>query len=84
MNISDIEELHGATLVNISEEQASENARRLELLGNDTRKLNNEAKKRIKALEVSNARLPATSGDRPMRLTQVRLHPSIHHQKKIY
>ncbi|KAI9320429.1 t-SNARE [Dichotomocladium elegans] len=69
-NISDIEELHGASLVNISEEQMSENAHRLEMLSNKTNKLNNLAKKKIKAVELSNAQLPANSGDRPMRVTQ--------------
>lgn len=47
-NISDIEEMHGAALVNISEEQMSQNARRLEVLVKDTAKLNNETKNRIK------------------------------------
>ncbi|KAI8143243.1 t-SNARE [Fennellomyces sp. T-0311] len=70
VQISDIEELHGASLINISEEQMSENTHRLELLSNKTQKLNNQTKKRIKALELSNARLPANSGDRPMRVTQ--------------
>ncbi|ORZ00928.1 t-SNARE [Syncephalastrum racemosum] len=70
MNISDIEELHGASLVNISEEQMNENNRRLELLGSETTRLNTEAKQRIKAVELSNLQLPAGSGDRPMRETQ--------------
>ncbi|KAI9268956.1 t-SNARE [Phascolomyces articulosus] len=70
VNISDIEELHGASMINISEEQMAENNHRLDLLSRKTTKLNNEAKKKIKALELSNARLPASSGDRPMRVTQ--------------
>lgn len=53
MNISDIEELHGASLVNISEEQMNENNRRLELLGSETTRLNNEAKQRIKGTFLS-------------------------------
>ncbi|KAI9488595.1 t-SNARE [Zychaea mexicana] len=57
-------------MINISEEQMSENNYRLEQLSKKTTKLNNEAKKKIKALELSNARLPASSGDRPMRVTQ--------------
>ncbi|KAI8339941.1 t-SNARE [Chlamydoabsidia padenii] len=69
-NISDIEEMHGAALVNISEEQMSQNARRLEILVNDTAKLNNETKNRIKGVELANARMPANSGDLPMRKTQ--------------
>ncbi|KAG2221962.1 hypothetical protein INT45_010486 [Circinella minor] len=70
VNISDIEELHGASMINISEEQMAENTHRLDLLSRKTTKLNNEAKKKIKALELSNARLPASAGDRPMRVTQ--------------
>ncbi|KAL0075247.1 t-SNARE [Phycomyces blakesleeanus] len=70
-NITDIEEMHGATLVNISEEQMSENTRRLEQLSTQTAKLNNEAKLRIKAIELSNARIPASTGDLPMRKTQL-------------
>ncbi|KAI8381514.1 t-SNARE [Radiomyces spectabilis] len=69
-NISDIEELHSISLTNFSEEQTAENSRRLELLVSQTAKLNNEAKKRIKAMELSNARLPSTTGDLPMRKTQ--------------
>ncbi|KAI7880308.1 t-SNARE [Lichtheimia hyalospora FSU 10163] len=69
LNISDIEELHGSSLINISDEQMSENTRRLELLSSETTKLNNEAKKKIKAVELSNAQLPDT-GDKPMRVTQ--------------
>jgi syntaxin 1B/2/3 len=86
-NISDIEEMHGAALVNISEEQMHQNAQRLESVVNETARLNNETKDRIKgkksssrfhfshpsiliALELSNARLSANSGDLPMRKTQ--------------
>ncbi|ORX61703.1 t-SNARE [Hesseltinella vesiculosa] len=69
-NISDIEELHGATLVNISEEQAAENNRRLDRLVQETAKLNNDTKNRIKAIELANARLPPSTGDLPMRKTQ--------------
>ncbi|CAO3587392.1 unnamed protein product [Absidia cylindrospora] len=69
-NISDIEEMHGAALVNISEEQMSQNARRLDTMVKDTAKLNNETKNRIKGIELSNARMPANSGDLPMRKTQ--------------
>ncbi|KAI8065654.1 t-SNARE [Gongronella butleri] len=69
-NISDIEELHGAALVNISEEQTAQNNRRLDKLVKETTKLNNETKKRIKALELANARMPPSTGDLPMRKTQ--------------
>lgn len=88
VNISDIEEMHGAALVNISEEQMHRNSQRLESVVNETTRLNNETKNRIKgnihqvasnglnpffillALELSNARMPANSGDLPMRKTQ--------------
>ncbi|KAI8342597.1 t-SNARE [Chlamydoabsidia padenii] len=69
-NISAIEELHGAALVNISEEQTYQNARRLETLVNETAQLNNETKDRIKGIELSNAQMPVNSGDLPMRKTQ--------------
>ncbi|KAI7869221.1 t-SNARE [Spinellus fusiger] len=72
-NISDIEEMHGATLVNINEEQMSANARRLEQLSTATTQLNNEAKQRIKAIELSNARMPLSTGDLPMRKTQANI-----------
>ncbi|CAO3618623.1 unnamed protein product [Cunninghamella echinulata] len=69
-NISDIEELHGSALVNISEEQTNQNARKLDKLVNETTKLNNETKKRIQGLELANAKLPPSTGDLPMRKTQ--------------
>ncbi|CAO3626915.1 unnamed protein product [Cunninghamella blakesleeana] len=69
-NITEIEELHGAALVNISEEQTNQNARTLDRLVKETGKLNNETKNRIKGLELSNARMPANTGDLPMRKTQ--------------
>ncbi|KAF7726925.1 Plasma membrane t-SNARE, secretory vesicle fusion [Apophysomyces ossiformis] len=69
-NISAIEEYHGASLVNISEEQMSQNTRRLEALSSETAKLNQEAKRRIQGIELSNAKLPPSTGDLPMRKTQ--------------
>ncbi|RCH92998.1 syntaxin, partial [Rhizopus stolonifer] len=69
-NILLIEELHGTALTNINDEQTEENAYRLEKVVKQTTKLNNECKNKIKAIELSNARMPASSGDLPMRKTQ--------------
>ncbi|KAG0188695.1 Plasma membrane t-SNARE, secretory vesicle fusion [Apophysomyces sp. BC1034] len=69
-NISSIEDYHGTSLVNISEEQMSQNAKKLESLSSDTTKLNHEVKRRIQAIELSNAKLPPSTGDLPMRKTQ--------------
>lgn len=69
-NITLIEELHGSALSNINEEQTEENAYRLEKVVKQTTKLNNQCKTKIKAIELSNARMPASSGDLPMRKTQ--------------
>ncbi|KAI8993731.1 t-SNARE [Pilobolus umbonatus] len=70
-NITAIEELHSAALTHTSDEQAEENAYRLEKISKQTTKLNNECKKKIKAIELSNARMQPTAGDLPMRKTQV-------------
>ncbi|CEG67278.1 hypothetical protein RMATCC62417_03731 [Rhizopus microsporus] len=69
-NISTIEELHGSALTNITDEQAAENSYRLEKIVKQTTQLNNECKNKIKAIELSNARMPVHSGDLPMRKTQ--------------
>ncbi|KAG1601659.1 hypothetical protein G6F47_003474 [Rhizopus delemar] len=69
-NISMIEDLHGSALTNITDEQAEENTFKLEKIVKQTTKLNNECKNKIKAIELSNARMPANSGDLPMRKTQ--------------
>ncbi|CAO3660556.1 unnamed protein product [Rhizopus stolonifer] len=69
-NISMIEEMHGSALTNITDEQAEENTFKLEKIVKQTTKLNNECKNKIKAIELSNARMPANSGDLPMRKTQ--------------
>ncbi|KAI8364496.1 t-SNARE [Choanephora cucurbitarum] len=69
-NIILIEELHGTALTNINDEQTEENAARLEKVVRQTTKLNNQCKTKIKAIELSNARMPASSGDLPMRKTQ--------------
>ncbi|CAO3635872.1 unnamed protein product [Mucor hiemalis] len=69
-NITLIEELHGSALSNINEEQTEENTFRLEKVVKQTTKLNNQCKTKIKAIESSNARMPASSGDLPMRKTQ--------------
>lgn len=65
-----IEELHGSALSNINDEQTEENAYRLEKVVRQTAKLNNQCKTKIKAIELGNARMPASSGDLPMRKTQ--------------
>ncbi|KAG2193465.1 hypothetical protein INT46_007733 [Mucor plumbeus] len=69
-NISLIEELHGSALSNINDEQTEENTYRLEKAVKQTTKLNNQCKTKIKAIELSIARMPANSGDLPMRKTQ--------------
>ncbi|KAI9280267.1 t-SNARE [Umbelopsis sp. AD052] len=73
-NINDqiikIEELHSLSLVNINEQQSEENSHQLDRMVKRTTKLNNQAKDRIKAIELSNARMPPTSGELPMRKTQ--------------
>ncbi|KAI8882277.1 t-SNARE, partial [Backusella circina FSU 941] len=69
-NITRIEELHSTALLNTNEEQIDENQHKLEKIVNQTTKLNNECKNKIKAIELSNARMPANSGDLPMRKTQ--------------
>ncbi|KAI8992150.1 t-SNARE [Mycotypha africana] len=71
-NITLIEELHGAALTNtttLNDEQSEENASRLERLVKQTAKLNTQCKDKIKAIELSNARMNA-GGDLPMRKTQ--------------
>lgn len=65
-----IEELHGSALSNINDEQTEENTYRLEKAVKQTTKLNNQCKTKIKAIELSIARMPANSGDLPMRKTQ--------------
>ncbi|GAA5803962.1 t-SNARE [Helicostylum pulchrum] len=69
-NITLIEELHGSALSNINDEQSEENAYRLEKVIKSTTKLNNQCKNKIKAIELSNARMPLSAGDLPMRKTQ--------------
>lgn len=69
-NITLIEELHGSALSNINDEQTEENTYRLEKAVKQTTKLNNQCKTKIKAIELSIARMPANSGDLPMRKTQ--------------
>lgn len=69
-NISAIEELHGTALTNINDEQTEENSYRLEKIVKQTTKLNNQCKNKIKAIELSIVRMPAHSGDLPMRKTQ--------------
>lgn len=73
-NINDqiikIEELHSLSLVNINEQQSEENSHQLDRMVKRTTKMNNQAKDRIKAIELSNARMPPTSGELPMRKTQ--------------
>ncbi|KAH8549921.1 t-SNARE [Umbelopsis sp. PMI_123] len=68
--IGKIEELHSLSLVNINESQAEENSHQLDRMVKRTTKMNNEAKDRIKAIELSNARMSPTSGELPMRKTQ--------------
>lgn len=65
-----IEELHGSALSNINDDQTEENGYRLEKAVRQTTKLNNQCKNKIKAIELGNARMPASSGDLPMRKTQ--------------
>ncbi|GAB5589856.1 hypothetical protein Unana1_04756 [Umbelopsis nana] len=68
--ISKIEELHSLSLVNINEAQSEENSVQLDRMIQRTTKMNNQAKDRIKAIELSNARMSPTSGELPMRKTQ--------------
>ncbi|CAM0136908.1 unnamed protein product [Umbelopsis sp. WA50703] len=68
--IGKIEELHSLSLVNINESQAEENSHQLDRMIQRTMKMNNQAKDRIKAIELSNARMSPTSGELPMRKTQ--------------
>ncbi|KAG2183720.1 hypothetical protein INT43_006731 [Umbelopsis isabellina] len=68
--IGKIEELHSLSLVNINESQAEENSHQLDRMIQRTMKMNNQAKDRIKAIELSNASMSPTSGELPMRKTQ--------------
>ncbi|KAG2174821.1 hypothetical protein INT43_005883 [Umbelopsis isabellina] len=67
-NISTISDLHSRTLMN--ETQTSRSSTELDGLINQTNKLNNNIKNRIKALEYSNANLPNNS-DANIRRSQV-------------
>ncbi|KAI9478137.1 MAG: t-SNARE [Benjaminiella poitrasii] len=70
-NITVIEELHGLSLSNINDDRQTEgNNARLEKIVRQTTKLNNECKQKIRAIEASNARIPASAGDIAMRKTQ--------------
>ncbi|OZJ05894.1 hypothetical protein BZG36_00892 [Bifiguratus adelaidae] len=70
VQISLIEDHHSRSLAHTSDREQERNAKELEALMDETQKMNQNVKKRIKALELQNARMK-NSPDHPMRLTQI-------------
>lgn len=71
-NVSQIEDLHSRSLVNISQDQVEWNSRQLEQKLSETRGLTNTLKNRIRKLESDNARLSKQDPDRAMLDGQVK------------
>ncbi|RKP05944.1 t-SNARE, partial [Thamnocephalis sphaerospora] len=69
-NVGRIEELHGRSLVNISDDQSTQITQQMDRVVDETRRCILDVKGRIKAIEIANQKVPASSGDLQMRKTQ--------------